>query len=76
MRDRANRLLLNLIAAGVAAGFSLAITAAILLASGHSPVSVASQMWDYGTQAGPEVSILNSATVSTCPRSPSRSGSG
>lgn len=63
MRDRANRLLLNVLAAVVAFVFSAAITSVILLTSGHSPIDVASQMWDYGTQAGPTVSIINSATV-------------
>jgi ABC-type uncharacterized transport system permease subunit len=58
-----NRLTLNVIAAIVAAGFALGITSAILAIRGDSPSFVISQMWNYGTQAGSEVSILNSASV-------------
>jgi ABC-type uncharacterized transport system permease subunit len=62
MRERLNRLLLNVIAAVVAAVFAAAITSAILALRGDSPTFVISQMWNYGTQAGSEVSILNAAT--------------
>ncbi len=63
MRPRLNRLLLNLIAAAVAALFAAGVTSVILLARGDSPTFVISQMWAYGTQAGSEVTILNSATA-------------
>jgi general nucleoside transport system permease protein len=63
MRDRLNRLVLNVIAAVVAALFAAAITSAILSLHGDSPSFVISQMWHYGTQATSELTILNSATV-------------
>ena len=63
MRERVNRLGLNVIAALVAAVFAAAITSAILALRGNSPTFVISQMWDYGTQAASEVTILNSAAV-------------
>jgi ABC-type uncharacterized transport system permease subunit len=63
MRDRLNRLVLNVIAAVVAALFAAAITSAILYLHGDSPSFVISQMWHYGTQATSELTILNSASV-------------
>jgi ABC-type uncharacterized transport system permease subunit len=54
---------LNVVAAVVAAAFAAALTSVILVIRGNSPTFVISQMWDYGTQAGSEVSILNSASV-------------
>ncbi|MGN6607263.1 MAG: ABC transporter permease [Jatrophihabitans sp.] len=57
------RLALNVLAAVVAAAFAAALTSVILLIRGDSPSFVISQMWDYGTSAGSEVSILNSASV-------------
>lgn len=63
MRDRLNRLGLNLVAAFVAAAFAGAVTSVILLIHGDSPTFVISQMWDYGTQASTELLIVNSATV-------------
>jgi general nucleoside transport system permease protein len=63
MRDRANRLLLNIVAALLAALFAGAVTSLILWLRGDSPSFVISQMWHYGTQPSSEVTILNSATV-------------
>ncbi|MDP9094479.1 MAG: ABC transporter permease [Actinomycetota bacterium] len=63
MRQRLNRLVLNVVAALVAALFAAGITSVILALRGNSPTFVISQMWKYGTQAGSEVTILNSATV-------------
>jgi general nucleoside transport system permease protein len=63
MRDRLNRLLLNVVAAIVAAIFAGAITSVILLIRGDSPTSVLSQMWDYGTKRTTELSIVDGATV-------------
>ena len=62
MKERLNRLLLNVVAALVAGIFAAGVTSAILALRGDSPSFVISQMWHYGTQAGSEVSILNSAT--------------
>jgi ABC-type uncharacterized transport system permease subunit len=63
MRDRLNRLVLNVIAALVATLFAAAVTSLILWGRGDSPSFVISQMWHYGTQPSSEVTILNSATV-------------
>ena len=63
MRDRLNRLVLNVIAAVLAAVFAAIVTSLILWARGDSPSFVISQMWDYGTQASSEVTIINAATV-------------
>jgi ABC-type uncharacterized transport system permease subunit len=63
VRERANRLLLNLLAAAIAAIFAAAITSMILLIRGDSPRFVIAQMWDYGTQASTELTIANGATV-------------
>jgi len=63
VKDRLDRLWLNLIAAVVAAVFAIAITSAVLLLSGHSPSFTISQMWDYGTQAPSELAIVNQATI-------------
>jgi ABC-type uncharacterized transport system permease subunit len=63
MRDRLNRLVLNIVAALLAALFAAAVTSLILWARGDSPSFVISQMWHYGTQPSSEVTILNSATV-------------
>ncbi len=63
MKDRLTRLALNVIAAAVAALFAAVITSLILYARGDSPSLVISQMWDYGTQASSELTILNSACV-------------
>ena len=63
MSDRLNRLLLNLIAAVLAALFAVGITSIILLVRGDSPSFVISQMWDYGTLPSTELTILNGATV-------------
>jgi ABC-type uncharacterized transport system permease subunit len=63
MRDRLNRLALNVIAALLAGLFAAAVTSLILWARGDSPSFVISQMWHYGTQPSSEVTILNSATV-------------
>jgi simple sugar transport system permease protein len=63
MRIRLHKLGLNLIAAGVAAVFAAVITSLVLWMHGDSPSFVISQMWDYGTQAGSELTIVNSATV-------------
>lgn len=63
MRDRVNRLVLNVIAAVLAGLFAAAVTSLILWARGDSPSFVISQMWHYGTQPSSEVTILNSATV-------------
>ena len=62
MKDRLNRLLLNVFAAVVAAAFAAAITSIILAVRGDSPSFVISQMWTYGTQPGTELQILNGAT--------------
>jgi len=61
--ERLNRLLLNVIAALLAAIFAAAITSVILLIRGDSPTLVISQMWDYGTQRSTELTIVNGATV-------------
>ncbi|MDT4892692.1 MAG: ral nucleoside transport system permease protein [Pseudonocardiales bacterium] len=63
MRERLNRLALNIVAALVAAVFAGAITSVILLVRGDSPTFVISQMWDYGTTASTELTIVNGATV-------------
>ncbi|MCU1655954.1 MAG: sugar transporter, permease protein [Pseudonocardiales bacterium] len=63
MRDRLNRLLLNVVAALVAAAFAGALTSFILLIRGDSPSFVLSQMWHYGTQRSTELSIVDGATV-------------
>jgi simple sugar transport system permease protein len=63
MRDRVNRLVLNVVAALLAALFAGAVTSLILWLRGDSPSFVISQMWHYGTQPSSEVTILNSATV-------------
>jgi ABC-type uncharacterized transport system permease subunit len=63
MRDRLNRLVLNVIAALLAGLFAAAVTSLILWARGDSPSFVISQMWHYGRQPSSEVTILNSATV-------------
>jgi general nucleoside transport system permease protein len=63
MRDRLNRLALNILAALLAALFAAVVTSLILWARGDSPSFVISQMWHYGTQPSSEVTILNSATV-------------
>jgi general nucleoside transport system permease protein len=63
MRDRVNRLLLNVIAAVVAAIFAAGITSVILLIRGDSPTFVLTQMWDYGTLRSTELTIVNGATV-------------
>ncbi|MGH8861643.1 MAG: ABC transporter permease [Jatrophihabitantaceae bacterium] len=63
MRDRLNRLGLSLIAVAVAAAFAAAVTSVILLVRGDSPTFVISQMWDFGTQASSELTIVNQATV-------------
>jgi ABC-type uncharacterized transport system permease subunit len=63
MRDRVKRLLLNVVAAIVAGVFAGGVTSLILLARGDSPSFVISQMWDYGTTASSELTIVNSATV-------------
>jgi general nucleoside transport system permease protein len=60
---RLNRLLLNVVAAVVAALFAGAITSLILVIRGDSPTFVISQMWDYGTTATTELTIVNGATV-------------
>ncbi|MDQ2797589.1 MAG: ABC transporter permease, partial [Actinomycetota bacterium] len=62
MRDRLNRLGLNLLAVVIAAAFAGAVTSIILLARGDSPTFVISQMWDFGTQASSELTIVNTAT--------------
>src|SRR4051794_41599242 len=62
-KDRLNRVLLNIIAAVVAGLFAGAITSVILLVRGDSPSFVISQMWDYGTTASTELTIVNGATV-------------
>jgi ABC-type uncharacterized transport system permease subunit len=62
MRDRLNRLGLSLIAVLVAAIFAGAVTSIILAARGDSPTFVISQMWNFGTTASTEVTILNTAT--------------
>ncbi|MDT4916097.1 MAG: ral nucleoside transport system permease protein, partial [Pseudonocardiales bacterium] len=63
MRDRLQRLALNLLAVVVAAIFAGAVTSLILAIRGDSPTDVINQMWDYGTQPNTEVSILDSAAV-------------
>src|SRR5215471_15485827 len=63
MRDRLNRLALNIVAALLAALFAGAVTSLILWLRGDSPSFVISQMWHYGTQPSSEVTILNSATI-------------
>ncbi|MDT4939177.1 MAG: ral nucleoside transport system permease protein [Pseudonocardiales bacterium] len=63
MKDRLNRLGLNVLAAVVAAIFAVAITSIILLIRGDSPSFVISQMWDYGTQRSTELTILDGASV-------------
>src|SRR4051794_31334278 len=63
MRDRLNRLGLNLLAVVVAAIFAGAVTPLILSIRGDSPIDVITQMWDYGTQASTEVWILDGAAV-------------
>ncbi len=63
MRDRLNRIGLNVLAAVVAALFAGAITSFILLARGDSPSFVISQMWDYGTTPSTELTIVNGAAV-------------
>jgi ABC-type uncharacterized transport system permease subunit len=63
MRDRLNRLLLNVVAALIAALFAVALTSVILLVRGDSPSFVLSQMWDYGTQPSTELSIVDGASV-------------
>ena len=62
MKDRLNRLGLNVIAVLVAAIFAGGVTSIILAVRGDSPSFVISQMWDFGTQAATEVTILNTAT--------------
>ena len=62
MKDRLNRLGLNVIAVLVAAIFAGGVTSLILAVRGDSPSFVISQMWDFGTQAATEVTILNTAT--------------
>ena len=63
MRDRLNRLVLNVLAAVLAGLFAAAVTSVILYLHGDSPSFVISQMWHYGTQATSELTILNSASV-------------
>jgi simple sugar transport system permease protein len=60
--ERAQRVLLNVAAAALAAVFAGAITSIILVVRGDSPTFVISQMWDYGTTASTELTILNGAT--------------
>jgi general nucleoside transport system permease protein len=62
-RDRLNRLMLNVLAAVLAAAFAGAITSIILVVRGNSPGTVISQMWNYGTQRSTELTILDGATV-------------
>ena len=62
MRERWNRLALNLIAVAVAAVFAGAITSLILVVHGDSPSFVISKMWSYGTQRTTELSIVDGAT--------------
>src|SRR6059058_3527683 len=63
MKDRLNRLGLNVVAAVVALGFATAITSVLLLLTNHSPLSAISKMWDYGTEPDSIASILNNATT-------------
>ena len=63
MRDRLTRLGLNIVAAAFAAVIAGALTSAILAIRGDSPVDVMSKMWDYGTTAGSELTIVNNATA-------------
>src|SRR4051794_1256009 len=63
MRDRLQRLGLNVLAVVVAALVAGAITSLILVIRGDSPSAVISQMWGYGTQPSTEVSILDGASV-------------
>ena len=62
MKDRMNRLALNVVAALVAAVFAGAITSLILWIHGDSPSFVISQMWDYGTKPNTELAIVDGAT--------------
>ncbi len=63
MRERLNRLGLNVVAAALALAFSVLVTSIILVITGHSPGTAISQMWDYGTQPDSIASILNGATT-------------
>jgi general nucleoside transport system permease protein len=63
MRDRLTRLLLNVVAALVAALFAGALTSVILVIRGDSPTFVISQMWDFGTTPSTELAIVDGATV-------------
>jgi simple sugar transport system permease protein len=63
MRDRLNRLALNVVAAVIALAFAAGVTSVILLATGHGPWDALHKMWDYGTQADSMASILNGATT-------------
>jgi simple sugar transport system permease protein len=61
-RERVQKILLNVVAAVLAAVFAGAITSIILLVRGDSPSFVISQMWHYGTQRNVELTIVNGAT--------------
>jgi simple sugar transport system permease protein len=57
------RLLLALAAPVLALAFAVLVTSVILIASGHPPMQVYQQMWDYGTQPDSLVLTLNLATT-------------
>jgi simple sugar transport system permease protein len=62
MNERVQKILLNVVAAVLAAVFAGAITSIILAVRGDSPTFVISQMWHYGTQRNVELTIVNGAT--------------
>lgn len=57
------KLVLALAAPVLALGFALLVTTVILLLSGHPPLGVYQQMWDYGTQPDSIVLTINLSTT-------------
>ena len=57
------KFLLALAAPLLALGFALVVTTLILIVSGHPPIDVYRQMWDYGTQPDSIVLTINLSTT-------------
>jgi general nucleoside transport system permease protein len=57
------KLVLALVAPALALGFALLVTTLILVVSGHPPLEVYQQMWDYGTQPDSLVLTINLSTT-------------
>ena len=57
------KIVLALAAPLLALGFALLVTTIILVLSGHPPLEVYRQMWDYGTQPDSIVLTINLSTT-------------